>query len=48
MNDRTIKIDGSQPIKLSPTRSWRNYLGGKLLDELHGISDPKDSRYPEE
>jgi mannose-6-phosphate isomerase len=44
----TIKIDGTQPIKLSPTRSWRTYLGGKLLDELHGIEDPKDSRYPEE
>jgi mannose-6-phosphate isomerase len=44
----TIKIDGSQPIKISPTRSWRTYLGGKLLDELHGISDPKDSHYPEE
>ncbi|MFP7295624.1 type I phosphomannose isomerase catalytic subunit [Neobacillus niacini] len=48
MNAATIKIDGSQPIKLSPTRSWRTYIGGKLLDELHGISDPKDSRYPEE
>lgn len=48
MNVSTIKIDGSQPIKLSPTRSWRTYLGGKLLDELDGISDPKDSRYPEE
>ncbi|WHY01903.1 type I phosphomannose isomerase catalytic subunit [Neobacillus sp. DY30] len=48
MQVSTIKIDGSQPIKLLPTRSWRTYLGGKLLDELHGISDPKDSRYPEE
>jgi mannose-6-phosphate isomerase len=48
VNVSTIKIDGTQPIKLSPTRSWRTYLGGKLLDQLHGISDPKDSRYPEE
>lgn len=48
MDVTSMKIDGSQPIKLSPARSWRTYLGGKLLDELHGISDPKDSRYPEE
>ncbi|WP_251551580.1 type I phosphomannose isomerase catalytic subunit [Neobacillus muris] len=42
------KITSSKPIKLKPTRSWRTYLGGKMIDELHGIDDPKDSHFPEE
>ncbi|MEH7331674.1 hypothetical protein V7161_03490 [Neobacillus drentensis] len=48
MTVSTIKIDGSQPLKLSPTRAWRTYLGGKLIDELHGIEQPGDSHFPEE
>ncbi|MDR6121457.1 mannose-6-phosphate isomerase [Bacillus sp. SLBN-46] len=48
MNVRTVKLDGTAPIKLEPTRSWRTYLGGKLIDELYGNPDPKDSHYPEE
>ncbi|HZH60440.1 MAG TPA: type I phosphomannose isomerase catalytic subunit [Metabacillus sp.] len=48
MNSRKIHIDCSKPIKLSPARSWRTYLGGKLIDEIHGSEDPKDSHFPEE
>ncbi|MEO2076793.1 MAG: type I phosphomannose isomerase catalytic subunit [Bacillus sp. (in: firmicutes)] len=48
MTIRTVKLDGTEPIKLAPTRSWRTYVGGKLIDELYGNPDPKDSHYPEE
>ncbi|MGG3561586.1 type I phosphomannose isomerase catalytic subunit [Neobacillus rhizosphaerae] len=48
MTIRTVKLDGTSPIKLNPTRSWRTYLGGKLIDGLYGNLDPKDSHYPEE
>ena len=48
LNSSKIKIDGSKPIKLSPARSWRTYLGGKLIEEIHGSEDPKDSHFPEE
>jgi len=36
------------PIKLAPTRVWRTYTGGKLLDELHSITGPHDGHFPEE
>jgi len=48
MYESKRKLDGTRPIKLSPTRSWRTYLGGRLIDELHGVHDPKDSHFPEE
>ncbi|WP_462413027.1 type I phosphomannose isomerase catalytic subunit [Neobacillus sp. Marseille-QA0830] len=48
MNDTRVKIDSANPIKLKPTRSWRTYLGGKLIEELHGAENPKDSHFPEE
>ncbi|WP_052352908.1 type I phosphomannose isomerase catalytic subunit [Neobacillus dielmonensis] len=48
MKDVQVEIESSKPIKLKPTRSWRTYLGGKLIDQLHGIDDPKDSHFPEE
>jgi len=48
MTDKVVRIDGSLPIKLAPTRSWRTYVGGKLIDELHGEEHPKDSQFPEE
>jgi mannose-6-phosphate isomerase len=41
-------LDATKPIKLSPARSLRTYLGGKLIEELHGAAEPKDSHYPEE
>ena len=45
----TTKIDnGLKPIKLSATRAWRTYLGGKLIEELHGEKVAQDSHFPEE
>lgn len=35
-------------VKLTPARAWRTYLGGKLLDELHGSTQAEDSYFPEE
>ena len=37
-----------KPIKQLPTRVWRTYRGGKLLDEFLGNENPKDSDYPED
>ncbi|MCM3764170.1 type I phosphomannose isomerase catalytic subunit [Neobacillus niacini] len=48
MNGSQTKIDASRPIKLTPAKSWRTYLGGKLIDELHGAENPLDSHFPEE
>ena len=36
------------PIKLNNARAWRTYLGGKLLDQLHGIKEGRDAHFPEE
>lgn len=36
------------PIKLVSSRAWRTYIGGKTLDEMHGIYNTKDSHFPEE
>lgn len=37
-------------LKQLPTRVWRTYRGGKLLDEFYGetSTSPKDSDYPED
>ena len=37
-----------KPILLKSSRAWRTYLGGKLIDELHGVQNPVDSNFPEE
>jgi mannose-6-phosphate isomerase len=36
------------PIKLSSARAWRTYLGGKLIEELHGSNQTEDNHFPEE
>ena len=36
-----------RPLQLSPTRVWRTYEGGKLIDELQDCENPKDSHFPE-
>jgi mannose-6-phosphate isomerase len=42
-------MDASKVIKLAPSRAWRTYLGGKLLDELHDSNQkPEDGHFPEE
>lgn len=37
-----------EPIQLKSARAWRTYLGGKLIDELHGVKNAKDTNFPEE
>lgn len=36
------------PVRLDNPRVWRTYLGGRLLDELHGISGGENGHFPEE
>lgn len=35
-------------IKLTGERAWRTYIGGRLIDELHGKFPGEDSHFPEE
>lgn len=35
-------------LKLEPTRVWRAYKGGKLLEEWHRAGNPQDGNFPEE
>ncbi|MEM7034083.1 MAG: class I mannose-6-phosphate isomerase [Chloroflexota bacterium] len=37
-----------QPFLLPPNRVWRTYSGGKILDEIEGNANPKDSHFPED
>lgn len=36
------------PVRLDNPRAWRTYLGGRLLDALHGQTDGEDGHFPEE
>lgn len=36
------------PFALDNPRAWRTYLGGKLLDTLHGRPAQEDTHFPEE
>ncbi len=36
------------PLLLDNPRAWRTYLGGRLLDALHGNPAGEDSHFPEE
>ena len=35
-------------IRLDNPRVWRTYLGGRMIDALHGNPDGKDGHFPEE
>lgn len=41
-------MDLSKPIKLESAKAWRTYIGGRLIDELHGNKNAQDSNFPEE
>jgi mannose-6-phosphate isomerase len=41
-------VDATKAVKLTSARAWRTYLGGKLLDEISGATQAKDSHFPEE
>ena len=43
-----MSIAFDSPVRLRSERAWRTYHGGKLLDELHGISPAQDSHFPED
>ena len=36
------------PFLLDNPRVWRTYLGGRMLDALHGDSNGEDGHFPEE
>lgn len=36
------------PFLLDNPRAWRTYLGGRMLDALHGKPDGEDGHFPEE
>ena len=36
------------PVKLTSPRVWRTYMGGSLIDAIHGIPQGCDSQFPEE
>ena len=38
----------SSILKLEPTKVWRAYQGGKLLEEWHSARNPQDGNFPEE
>ncbi len=43
-----MKSYSSGILKLEPTRVWRAYKGGKLLEEWHSAPNPQDGNFPEE
>ena len=43
-----MKYDANAPFELNHPRAWRTYLGGALLDELHGRKPGADTQFPEE
>ncbi len=48
MKQLKTKLRGDFPLKLAPARAWRTYIGGKLIEELHGSDNREDSHFPEE
>ncbi|RFB18544.1 mannose-6-phosphate isomerase [Bacillus sp. HNG] len=48
MNKSLPTLYGDFPLKLAPARAWRTYVGGKLIEELHGVADQDDNHFPEE
>ncbi|MEH7250680.1 type I phosphomannose isomerase catalytic subunit [Neobacillus niacini] len=44
----TVNTIHLKPFKLSRNRVWRTYSGGECLEKWQGISNPKDSFFPEE
>ncbi len=43
-----MPVNYNSPVKLKSERAWRTYVGGKLIDELHGIEGAADSHFPED
>lgn len=43
-----MKTTDHFPFELDNPRAWRTYLGGAVLDELHGAVQGEDNHFPEE
>jgi len=43
-----MNIRYDSPVRLKSERAWRTYHGGRLLDELHGVSPASDTHFPED
>ena len=43
-----LPVLAGAPFALDNPRAWRTYLGGKLLDALHGKTEREDTHFPEE
>jgi mannose-6-phosphate isomerase len=37
----------TRPLALEPTRVWRTYTGGRMLDTIYGLTKPADGELPE-
>lgn len=38
----------NKPVKLTSPRVWRTYVGGSLIDAIHGVPEGRDGQFPEE
>lgn len=47
-NVNALRTLASSPLLLDNPRAWRTYLGGSLLDALHGNAQAQDTHFPEE
>ena len=43
-----MEIRKDCPIRLTGSRAWRTYFGGKLLEQFHGEKNGEDDHFPEE
>ena len=43
-----MTIDVTSPVKLARAGAWRTYLGGSLIEALHGNEGRPDTNFPEE
>ncbi len=43
-----MEIRKDYPIRLTGSRAWRTYFGGKLLEQFHGAKTGEDDHFPEE
>lgn len=43
-----MNVSPAMPVRLDNPRAWRTYLGGRMLDALHGKPNGEDGHFPEE
>ena len=42
------EIGYTAPVRLKSERAWRTYHGGRLIDEMQGLSSSSDTHFPED